>query len=182
MAGKLAGKPLAIMAGRIHVYEGHPPQTIATLVRILKSAGAERLILTNASGGLTPEMVAGTLMIVTDHINFSGVNPLIGANDESVGPRFPDLTNAYDPDLRALLLQAAQQAGVPVKQGIYLYLDRPQFRDPRRGALCSASSGPGGGHVHRAGNHRGPALWSANRGGLAGDKSGRRPVAAPAQP
>lgn len=130
MVGKIGGKPLAIMAGRIHVYEGHPPQAIATLVRILKAAGVEQLILTNASGGLQPDMVAGTLMVVTDHINFSGINPLLGPNDEAVGPRFPDMTDAYDPSLRTLLLQAAQDAAVPVRQGIYLYLTGPSFETP----------------------------------------------------
>jgi inosine/guanosine/xanthosine phosphorylase family protein len=130
MVGQVAGKPLAIMAGRIHVYEGHPAQAIATLVRILKAAGVERLILTNASGGLSPDLVAGTLMIVEDHINFGGVNPLIGPNDESIGPRFPDMTDAYDPGLRALLAQAAEEAGVPVRRGVYLYCTGPNFETP----------------------------------------------------
>jgi inosine/guanosine/xanthosine phosphorylase family protein len=130
MVGEVAGKKLAIMAGRIHVYEGHPPQAIATLVRILKAAGVEQLILTNASGGLQPDMVAGTLMVVTDHINFAGVNPLIGPNDDAVGPRFPDMTDAYDPRLRCLLLQAAADVAVPVRQGIYLYLTGPSFETP----------------------------------------------------
>lgn len=130
MVGRLAGKPLAIMAGRIHVYEGHPPQAIATLVRILKAAGVKRLILTNASGGLQPDMVAGTLMVVTDHINLSGINPLVGPNDEGIGPRFPDMTDAYDPQLRSLFLQASQETGVPVRQGTYLYLTGPSFETP----------------------------------------------------
>lgn len=130
MAGTVAGKSLAFMAGRIHVYEGHPAQSIATLVRILRAVGVERLILTNASGGLSHDMPAGTIMIVDDHINFGGVNPLIGPNDESVGPRFPDMTNAYDPHLRALLAQAADEAGVPVKRGIYLFCTGPNFETP----------------------------------------------------
>ncbi len=130
MVGKVAGKPLALMAGRIHVYEGHPAQSIATLVRILRAVGVERLILTNASGGLSHDMVAGTIMIVDDHINFGGVNPLIGPNDDSVGPRFPDMTDAYDPHLRALLAQAANEAGVPVKRGVYLFCTGPNFETP----------------------------------------------------
>ena len=77
----------------------------------------ERLILTNASGGLTPEMTAGTLMIVEDHINFTGANPLIGPNDERIGPRFPDMTDAYDPELRALLARAGREIGVAVEIG-----------------------------------------------------------------
>jgi inosine/guanosine/xanthosine phosphorylase family protein len=130
MVGSINGQALAIMAGRIHVYEGHPPQAIATLVRILKAAGVQRLILTNASGGLRPDMVAGTIMIVEDHINFAGVNPLIGPNDERIGPRFPDMTDAYDPALRAQLGQAAEAAGVPVKRGVYIYVTGPNFETP----------------------------------------------------
>ena len=130
MVGHIGGRRLAIMAGRIHVYEGHPPQAIATLVRILKAAGAARLLLTNASGGLQPDMVAGTLMIVSDHINFSGINPLIGPNDDSIGPRFPDLTDAYDPAMRVQLRKAAEAAGVTVKEGVYLYCTGPNFETP----------------------------------------------------
>ncbi len=130
MVGTLAGKPLAVMAGRIHLYEGHSAQDIATMVRILRAAGAERLILTNASGGLAPDMTAGTLVIVADHINFSGANPLIGPNDERIGLRFPDLTHAYDPQLRALMAQAAQETGVPVRSGVYVFVQGPSFETP----------------------------------------------------
>ncbi len=130
MVGHVAGKKLAIMAGRIHVYEGHPPQAIATLVRILKAAGAKRLILTNATGGLRRDLPAGSIVIIEDHINFAQVNPLIGPNDDAIGPRFPDMTDAYDPDLRALLSQAAQEAGVPVQRGTYIYVTGPNFETP----------------------------------------------------
>jgi len=130
MVGHVAGRPLAIMAGRVHVYEGHPPQAIARMVRILKMAGAGRLILTSATGGLRPELTAGTLVIVEDHINLAGVNPLTDPNDEAIGPRFPDMTEAYDPGLRALLARAAAEAGVPVTRGIYLYCTGPSFETP----------------------------------------------------
>ena len=130
MLGTLTGKMLAVMAGRIHLFEGHAAQDIATMVRILRAAGAERLILTNASGGLSPDLAAGTLVIVEDHINFSGANPLIGPNDERIGPRFPDLTNAYDPELRALLARAAAEAGVPVRSGVYIFVQGPSFETP----------------------------------------------------
>lgn len=130
MVGRLAGRKLAIMAGRIHAYEGHPPQAIATLVQVLKTVGVERLILTNAAGGLRHDMPAGTLMIIDDHINFSGQNPLIGPNDAHFGPRFFDMTYAYDPDLRASLKAAAAKAGVPVKNGTYIYCLGPNFETP----------------------------------------------------
>lgn len=130
MTGRVGAAPLAVMAGRIHAYEGHPAQSIATPIRILRKLGAERIILTNASGGLKPDMTAGTLMIVEDHINFSGANPLIGPNDDSIGPRFPDMSDAYDPQLRALLAAAAREAGVAVRSGVYLYTLGPNFETP----------------------------------------------------
>jgi inosine/guanosine/xanthosine phosphorylase family protein len=130
LVGALAGNTLAVMAGRIHLYEGHTAQNIGIMVRILRAAGAERLILTNASGGLSPDMTAGSLVIIEDHINFSGTNPLIGPNDERIGPRFPDLTNAYDLQLRALLAQAAQETGVPVRSGVYVFVQGPSFETP----------------------------------------------------
>lgn len=130
MVGEIAGRRLGIMAGRIHLYEGHSAQDIAILVRVLKAVGVERLILTNASGGLTADMPAGTLVIVEDHINFSGANPLIGPNDERLGPRFPDLTDAYDPSLRALLARAAEESGVPVRHGVYVFVTGPSFETP----------------------------------------------------
>jgi inosine/guanosine/xanthosine phosphorylase family protein len=130
ITGEVSGTKLAVLAGRIHIYEGFPASAIAVPIRILRKLGVERLILTNASGGLNPEMVAGTLMIVEDHINFTGTNPLIGPNDDRIGPRFPDMTDAYDPALRALLAQAAQDAGVAVKSGIYLWYLGPNFETP----------------------------------------------------
>jgi len=130
MVGDVGGAPLAIMAGRIHAYEGHAPQSIALPIRVLRKLGAERLILTNASGGLKADMATGTLMIVTDHINFSGTNPLVGPNDDAVGPRFPDMTDAYDPHLRLLLVEAARDADVEVRKGIYLYTLGPNFETP----------------------------------------------------
>ena len=128
--GTLAGHRIACMQGRLHAYEGHPAQAIAVPIRILRRLGVERLVLTNASGGLRRDLPAGTLMIVEDHINFSGRNPLIGPNDESIGPRFPDMSHAYDPDLRAQLEAAAARAGVAVKKGVYVYVLGPSFETP----------------------------------------------------
>jgi len=130
MIGEAGGAPLVVMQGRIHAYEGHPPQAIAVPIRTLRKLGVERLVLTNASGGLKSDMPAGTLMIVRDHINFSGINPLAGPNDESIGPRFPDMSNAYDPELRAMLVAAAREAGVAVRTGVYLYTQGPNFETP----------------------------------------------------
>jgi inosine/guanosine/xanthosine phosphorylase family protein len=137
MVGTLAGKALAVMAGRIHLYEGHPPQAIATLIHILRAVGVERLILTNAAGGLRPDMTPGTLMIIDDHINFSGRNPLVGPNDDRFGPRFFDMTYAYDPALRTALKAAAAKTGVKVTSGTYLYCLGPNFETPAEVRLFS---------------------------------------------
>lgn len=127
IVGRAGEAPVAVMQGRIHAYEGHSPQAIAAPIRILRKAGVERIVLTNASGGLRLDMRPGTLMIIEDHINFSGFNPLIGPNDDSIGPRFPDMTDAYDSDLRSRLSQAARKTGVPVKTGVYIFAMGPNF-------------------------------------------------------
>ena len=127
VVGSIGAAPLAILQGRIHAYEGYAAQTIATPIRILRKLGVERLILTNAAGGLRPDMAAGTLMIIEDHINFANFNPLVGPNDERFGPRFPDMTDAYDPGLRAALARAAQEAGVEVRSGVYIFAIGPSF-------------------------------------------------------
>lgn len=128
--GNVGGAALACLKGRFHAYEGHPAAALALPVRILKGLGVECLLLTNAAGGLRPDLSAGSLMIVEDHINFSGQNPLIGPNDERIGPRFFDMTDAYDRELRARIKAAADQCGVVVKSGIYAYCLGPNFETP----------------------------------------------------
>jgi inosine/guanosine/xanthosine phosphorylase family protein len=130
MTGKIGALKLAVLAGRVHLYEGHAASAIAMPIRILRRLGIERLVLTNASGGLSPEMIPGTLMIVEDHINFAAANPLIGPNDDRIGLRFPHMTDAYDPGLRRLLTEAARDAGVAIKSGIYLWCLGPNFETP----------------------------------------------------
>ena len=127
IAGEMSGKRIAVMQGRIHAYEGHGGPAIATPIRILRKLGVETLILTNAAGGLRLDMSPGSLVIIEDHINFSQFNPLIGPNDESIGPRFPDMTDPYDGALRAKLEQAARDAAVPVKKGVYIFAMGPNF-------------------------------------------------------
>ncbi|MBU6297142.1 MAG: purine-nucleoside phosphorylase [Alphaproteobacteria bacterium] len=138
VVGNIVGLPLAVMQGRIHGYEGHLPQALAGPIRTLRKLGAERLILTNASGGLKRELPAGTLVIITDHINFCGFNPLVGPNDESIGPRFPDMSEAYDPELCGRLADAAREAGVPVKTGVYLFTLGPNFETPAEVRMFAA--------------------------------------------
>jgi purine nucleoside phosphorylase I, inosine and guanosine-specific len=125
--GTINGARVAVMQGRIHAYEGHPGSAIAAPIRILRKLGAERLILTNACGGLKEEMAPGSLVILQDHINFTSFNPLIGPNDDSIGPRFPEMSAPYAADLRAKLEEAAAETGVEVKKGVYIFVLGPNF-------------------------------------------------------
>jgi xanthosine phosphorylase len=127
VAGEMNGKRIAVMQGRIHAYEGHGGAAIATPIRILRKLGVENLILTNAAGGLKRQMAPGSLVLIEDHINYSGFNPLIGPNDEDIGPRFPDMSNAYDPALRSKIEKAARKTRVPLKKGVYLFAMGPNF-------------------------------------------------------
>jgi len=128
--GVLAGAPVAIFAGRWHVYEGIGADAITTPVRTLRALGADALLLTNAAGSLRPEVGPGNLVCLTDHINMLGFNPLVGPNDDAVGPRFLSLRDAYDPDLRARLHLAADTLGTPLHDGVYLAVAGPSFETP----------------------------------------------------
>src|SRR5919108_4515663 len=118
--GTLAGVPVACLQGRRHVYEGGDPGAMRGPVRALKAAGAEALFVTNAAGSLKPDLGPGSLMAIGDHINMLAVNPLTGPNDDAIGPRFPSLRDAYDPELRALLHESARSLGVTLAEGVYL--------------------------------------------------------------
>jgi inosine/guanosine/xanthosine phosphorylase family protein len=127
IAGEMEGKRIAVMQGRIHAYEGHGGAAIATPIRILKRLGVETLILTNAAGGLRLDLGPGSIVLIEDHINFAQFNPLIGPNDDSFGPRFPDMSDPYDRSLREKLERAAKDAGVEFKKGVYLFVLGPNF-------------------------------------------------------
>jgi xanthosine phosphorylase len=128
--GTLAGVPVACLQGRKHVYEGGDPGAMRGPVRALKAAGAEALFVTNAAGSLNAEVGPGSLMAISDHINMLGVNPLTGPNDDAIGPRFPSLRDAYDPELRAVLHETAQELGIPLAEGVYLATAGPSFETP----------------------------------------------------
>jgi xanthosine phosphorylase len=128
--GRIGGVPVAVLQGRAHLYEGPPMDQIRTPVRTLRAAGAEILILTNAAGSLRAEVGAGSLMAISDHINMTGVNVLTGPNDEAIGPRFPSLRDAYDPELRAQLHATAKDIGVMLHEGVYLAVGGPSFETP----------------------------------------------------
>ncbi|HTU29830.1 MAG TPA: purine-nucleoside phosphorylase [Solirubrobacteraceae bacterium] len=125
--GELGGVPVAVLQGRAHLYEGGDPEAIRTPVRALRAAGTEILVLTNAAGSLRPEVGPGSLMAISDHINLSGTNILIGPNDPAIGPRFPALRDAYDPALRALLRATALELGIELAEGVYLAVSGPSF-------------------------------------------------------
>jgi xanthosine phosphorylase len=128
--GQLSGVPVCVLMGRAHFYEGGDPVQRITPVRALRAAGAEVLVLTNAAGSLRAELGPGRLMAISDHINLTGYNPLAGPNDESIGPRFPSLRDAYDPALRAELHAAASDLGIALGEGVYLAVSGPSFETP----------------------------------------------------
>jgi len=130
VVGKVGDVPVAVLQGRAHVYEGGDPEVIRTPIRALRAAGAEILVLTNAAGSLRAEIGPGQLMLITDHINLSGMNVLAGPNDEEIGPRFPSLRDAYDPELRERLRAAADELGTPLSEGVYLAVSGPTFETP----------------------------------------------------
>lgn len=131
--GPLGRHDVLIMQGRVHYYEGYSPQAITLPVRVMAQLGIETLILTNAAGGLNPDFKPGDLMLIHDHINLMGMagqNPLRGPNLDEFGPRFPDMTFAYDPALRALAHQAAAEQDLTLREGIYTWLSGPNFETP----------------------------------------------------
>ena len=128
--GHLRGVPVCVLMGRAHMYEGGDPEPRVTPVRALGAAGAEVLVLTNAAGSLRTDLGPGRLMAISDHINLSGYNPLLGPNDESIGPRFPSLRDAYDPALRAELHASADELGIELAEGVYLAVSGPSFETP----------------------------------------------------
>lgn len=125
--GTLEGVPVVAMKGRFHYYEGHSMQTLAHPVRVMRALGAHTLLATNATGGLNPDFQPGDLMVVTDHLNMMGANPLTGPNDDELGPRFPDMAQAYPRRLRELALRAAAAVGVPLRQGVYVACPGPVY-------------------------------------------------------
>lgn len=127
LRGFLGKKEILCLNGRFHLYEGHEPAVIAQVIHILKELGVKRLIVTNAAGSLKKDLAPGALMLITDHINFSGKNPLVGKNDDNYGPRFPSMNNAYTLSLRQRCKDIALKQGTELKEGIYLMVLGPNF-------------------------------------------------------
>jgi purine-nucleoside phosphorylase len=133
VVGGLAGHRVAVMVGRVHYYEGYSMQEITLPLRALRLLGVQVLIVTNAAGGLNARFRVGDLMLISDHLNLvgmAGINPLRGPNDPLLGPRFPDMTNAYDAELRRLAWDVAHERNLPTHEGVYVMLGGPSFETP----------------------------------------------------
>jgi len=128
--GTLSGKTVVCMQGRFHYYEGYSMQDIVFPIRVLKLLGIKALIITNAAGGVNTSFSVGDLMLITDHINFLGINPLIGPNAEEFGPRFCDMGKTYTPALRELAKKAASVCGLTLKEGVYIACTGPSYETP----------------------------------------------------
>ena len=128
--GRAKGNPVAVMQGRVHFYEGYEMDEVMFLARVLGRLGIKRLVVTNAAGGINTSFVAGDLMLISDHINFMGVNPLRGPNVEDLGVRFPDMSEAYPASLRALAKEVAGGLGLKLQEGVYLALSGPTYETP----------------------------------------------------
>ncbi len=125
--GSIAGKPVIAMAGRFHFYEGYSPEDVVFPVRVMKHLGIETILLSNAAGGVDPSFKVGDLMIINDHISFATKNPLLGANDERIGPRFPDMSEPYNKNLIAKAKEIAQKLNINLKEGVYFGVTGPTF-------------------------------------------------------
>jgi purine-nucleoside phosphorylase len=130
LCGELGGKTVVAMQGRFHRYEGYSLQQVTFPVRVLRALGARTLIVSNACGGMHPLWDAGDLMLISDHINLLGDNPLIGPNDDRLGPRFPDMSEPYDARLRALAREVATEGRIPLREGVYVAVSGPNLETP----------------------------------------------------
>jgi purine-nucleoside phosphorylase len=131
--GRWNGRDILVMRGRVHFYEGYSMSQVTLPVRAMQMLGVNTLFATNAAGGINPEFQAGDLMLITDHINLLGMagqNPLRGPNDEALGPRFPDMSQVYDPSLQELALDIAEERGLTLRHGVYAMLAGPSFETP----------------------------------------------------
>jgi purine-nucleoside phosphorylase len=128
--GERAGACCVAMQGRVHMYEGHQASTVAFPARVLVALGARVIIVTNAAGGLNPSWKPGTLMLIRDHIDMLRDHALRGGNDDRLGPRFPDMTKAYAPELRTLVKEAAASVNVPLEEGVYVAMPGPTYETP----------------------------------------------------
>jgi purine-nucleoside phosphorylase len=128
--GRLDGVPVCAMQGRVHLYEGHGPNDVVRGVRAMIAYGASVIVLTNAAGGIRKDLAPGELMLIEDHLNLTGTSPLVGPNEDTFGPRFPALSDAYDPELRKLAREVARKQRLPLPAGVYAGLLGPAYETP----------------------------------------------------
>jgi purine-nucleoside phosphorylase len=128
--GQMSGQPVILCQGRFHAYEGLSLRQVTFPVRVLAGLGVKTLVLTNAAGGLNPLFQAGDLMLICDHLNLMGENPLVGKNLDAWGPRFPDMSQVYDPRLREVAIKVARRLGLPLRQGVYVAVKGPSLETP----------------------------------------------------
>lgn len=128
--GRLSGKPVLVFQGRLHAYEGYPLSQVTMPVRLMAALGVQHLLITNAAGGLNPHFKNGDLMLISDHINLLGDNPLVGENVEAWGPRFPDLSRVYDRELMDLAEETARVEGIILRRGVYVAVKGPSLETP----------------------------------------------------
>ena len=136
--GRSQGTPVAVMAGRVHYYEGYSMEQVVFPVRVLGRFGLKILVMTNAAGSVNVQYKPGELMVISDHINYLGTNPLIGPNDERLGERFFDMSDTYDPKLREIAEKACWSAGVTVRHGVYIAFTGPSYETPAEIKMCRA--------------------------------------------
>lgn len=141
VCGTLGGKKVVALQGRFHYYEGYTMEVVTFPVRVMSELGIDSLIVTNAAGGVNPDFTPGDLMMIKDHINFFGTNPLIGRNDEEHGPRFPDLSFAYDVDYQELIRDTATELDLPLKEGVYFGMTGPTYETPAEIRMISTLGG-----------------------------------------
>ncbi len=139
--GTIGSIPIAVMRGRAHLYEGIGADRVALGVRVLGRLGIRSLVVTNAAGGINPDLRPGQLVLISDHVNLQGASALVGPNDESLGPRFPDMSDAYDPELRARAHEAAAGLGIELGEGVYAAWLGPQFETPAEIRFMRAAGG-----------------------------------------
>lgn len=128
--GRLEGKAVVAMQGRFHLYEGYPLEAVTFPIRVMKQLGVEIAVITNAAGGINESFRPGDLMLIRDHINFMFRNPLVGPNDPELGDRFPDMSEAYDADLRRMTRRVAEELGIDLKEGVYVAMLGPSYETP----------------------------------------------------
>ena len=128
--GRVRGVPVVCMQGRVHLYEGHSVAHVVHGARTMALLGAKSILITNAAGGVDASWSAGDLMLMTDHLNLTGQTPLLGPNDDTLGPRFPDMTRAYDPELQDALRAVAKEANIAIREGVYAGLLGPTYETP----------------------------------------------------